>query len=105
MNNLNEDFYLREDISYTSPGSSRNDYVTVWLGTQKQKLRKHFLLMYVEEAWALFKVENPGIKISLSYFAELRPTNALLVKDTPKEQCKYTTHENFVLKLKARQHI
>ena len=96
---LVKDFYLREDISYTAPGMKEE--MTVWQGGMKLRLRKHYLMMYLKEAFATFKLENPGLEMCFSRFASLRPKNVLLVKDSPADQCKCSIHENFKLKLKG----
>lgn len=56
--------------------------------------------MYLREAWSVFK-ESSGKEISFSAFAKLRPQNIKLLEDTPREQCKCSVHENFILKLEA----
>ena len=92
------DFYMRSDIMYTVPGM--NDTMASWKDGKKIKLRKYYLVMFLKEAFKLFKGCYPGIEIGFSKFAALRPANVLLLKDQPADQCKCQTHENFTLELK-----
>lgn len=98
---LVEQFYFRSDIVYTEP--SMKGVVTVWKNGKKETLRRHYLTMYLKEAFALFKISHPDTVIGLSTFCTLRPPNVLLMKDTPSDQCLCMIHENFFLKLKALQ--
>lgn len=92
-------FYYRPDIVYTCPGA--NDFVTVWKNGIKERRQKHYLTMYLREAFCIFKEFNPNIEIGFSKFCSLRPKNVLLIKDTPSDQCKCITHENFMYKVKG----
>ena len=92
-------FYLRSDISYTMPGLK--DEMTVWINGKKERLRKHYLTMFLREAFAVFDETHPEINLGFSTFCRLRPGNVLLLKNTPKDQCKCKTHENFRMKLTA----
>ena len=77
-----------------------NDTMVSWKDGKKMKLRKYYLVMFLKEAFTLFKGCYPGIEIGFSKFAALRPANVLLLKDQPADQCKCRTHEDFTLKLK-----
>lgn len=92
-------FFFRPDIVYTCPGMK--DIVTIWANGKKEKLQKHYMTMFLKEAFYIFKEENPNIKIGYSKFCSLRPKNVLLLKETPADQCKCKIHENFILKLKS----
>ena len=46
-------FFFEKDIVYTAPGLK--DYVTVCEGGKKQRLRKHYLTMFLREAFSFFK--------------------------------------------------
>ena len=60
-----EHFFMRTDIVWTSPNIK--DEMTVWNDDgSKQKLSKYFLEMTMDEAYGLFKDENPGLKIGRS---------------------------------------
>lgn len=94
-----KEFFLRPDIVYTCPGMK--DVVTVWENGIKQKLQKHYMTMFLKEAYYIFKESNPNFKIGFSKFCSLRPKNVLLVNETPAYQCLCKTHENFILKINA----
>lgn len=96
-----KDFFFRSDVVYTCPGM--NDYITVWENGVKAKLQKHYLCVYLREAYYMFREINPNFEIGFSKFCSLRPKNVLLLKEMPTEQCKCKIHENFILKLKAMQ--
>lgn len=96
-------FYYRPDIVYTCPGV--NDFVTIWENATKKKCQKHYLTLYLREAFAIFKEVIPDYGIGFSKFCSLRPKNVLLMKDTPSDQCRCVTHENFTLKLKGLKEI
>lgn len=89
-----DSFYHRSDIVWTAPGMK--DEITLWEGGVKRKLRKYFLTMYLREAFEIFKSSFPDINIGFSKFCSLRPKNVLLLKDTPRDQCKCMKHENFI---------
>ena len=97
--NLVKLFYYRMDVVYTMPGL--NDYMTIWEGGERKRVRKHFLTMYLKECYSLFKKLYPEEEVSFSKFASLRPANVLLLNATPRDQCKCKLHENFRMKLKA----
>ena len=89
-----DSFYQRSDIVWTAPGMK--DEITLWEGGVKRKLRKYFLTMYLREAFEISKSSFPDINIGFSKFCSLRPKNVLLLKDTPRDQCKCMKHENFI---------
>ncbi|XP_048583778.1 uncharacterized protein LOC125563079 [Nematostella vectensis] len=92
-------FFFRSDVSYTMPGLK--DEMTIWKNGKKEHLRKHYLTMFLREAFAVFQATHPAVSIGFSTFCRLRPANVLLLKNTPKDQCKCKIHENFRLKLKG----
>ena len=96
------EFFFRPDIVYTCPGMK--DSMCVWTSGKKQILQKHYLTMFLREAFHIFKEECPNLQIGFSKFCSLRPKNVLLLKSTPSEQCKCKNHENFILKLKSLQY-
>ena len=78
-------FFFEKDIAYTAPGLK--DYVTVYEGGKKRQLQKHYLNMFLREAFSVFKARYPEISISFTAFCKLRPKNVLLLKNTPMDQC------------------
>ena len=71
-------FYYRSDTVYTAPGLK--DDMTVWTEAGKTKMRKYYLMMYLQEMFAMFKGENQDCEIEFSLFASLRPKNVLLLR-------------------------
>lgn len=92
-------FYFRTDIVYAMPGI--NDQMTVWENGIKTRLRKHYLVMFLREAFALFQQCHPNVAVGLSKFCSLRPKNVLLLKHQAADHCKCQIHENFMYKLKG----
>ncbi|KAF2899444.1 hypothetical protein ILUMI_06732 [Ignelater luminosus] len=94
-----KNFYYRPDIVYTCPGM--RDSIAVRKDGKKITLPRHYLTLFLREAFAIFKQDSPNIKLGFSKFCSLRPDNVLLLKDTPSKQCKCKIHENFSMKLKG----
>ena len=92
-------FYLRDDISRMAPG--KRDVVTVRTDNRKERLQKRHMYMTIKEAFGIFKIECPNIKVRLSKFAELRPPNVLLSSQTPRNVCTCVYHQNMFLALDA----
>lgn len=69
-------FFLDDNISRVCAG--KRDYVTIDENNQKIQKQRRLLLMNLEEAYALFKLQNIGLKIGFSTFALLRPKECLL---------------------------
>ena len=89
-----ENFYYRTDIIYTMPG--KGDEMTIWTQNGKQKVLKHYLTMFLREAYALYldNCINVDEKCSFSTFCNLWPKNVLLMENSPLHQCKCQIHEN-----------
>ncbi|CAF1529237.1 unnamed protein product [Adineta ricciae] len=93
------DYYCRDDISYQSPG--KRDTITVKENGAKLKLQRRYLLFSLRELYQLFVQENPQIKLSLSSFQDLRPSNVLYKSSIPHNVCVCIYHENISLLLQA----
>lgn len=50
---LIKDFYFKMDVVYKTPGL--NDYMTVAVSGKRSILRKHYLTVYLQELFALFR--------------------------------------------------
>ena len=88
--------FFRPDISYTMPGMK--DTMTIWSDGGKLKLRKHYLTMFLREAYYMYCEQNErdsAHSLAYSTFCNLRPRNVLLLSSLPQDQCKCMTHENF----------
>ena len=94
-----KNFYTRDDISRMAPG--KRDVVTIRDKDGKKKLQKRHLYMSIKEAYGVFKVENPNVKIGLTKFRKLRPPNVLLSSQTPSNVCTCVYHQNMFLALDA----
>jgi hypothetical protein len=69
-------FFSDDNISRVCAG--KRDYITIDENNQKVAKQRRLLLMNLEEAYALFKQENIGLKIGFSTFAALRPKECVL---------------------------
>lgn len=68
---------------------------------KKKKFQKRHMYMTIKEAYGIFKIENPNVKIGLSTFAEIRSQNVLLSTRTPANVCTCIYHQNMFLALDA----
>ena len=94
------DYYNRDDMSRWTPG--KQEYITLKDEKgEKMKLQKRYLQMTCGELYALFKAENPEIKVGKSIFYGLRPKNVLLSSNTPHNTCNCKVHGNIFLYLEA----
>lgn len=91
------EFYTREEISNVCPG--KRDYVTVDENNERKQIQRRLLLMNINEAYALFKEENPNAKIGFSKFASLRPPEVILALSTggTHSTCVCQKHQNVKL--------
>ena len=91
-----EAFYNKEDISKWTPG--KQEVISVKDSSTGKKV---YLQLTLLELYAVFKAENPDIKIGKSKFCSLRPKNVLLSSETPHNICLCTYHENIIMILEA----
>ena len=92
-----KDFFFRPDTSYTMPGMK--DMMTIWTDGGQLTLRKHYLAMFLRDAYYIYCEQNRrGSEHGLAYstFCNLHPKNVLLLSSSPKDQCKCMTHNKFV---------
>ena len=94
-----EQFFFSDEISRASPNVS--DFVTVERNGQKVQLSVKHLMYSLKETFGMFKEENPGIKIGISKFKELRPDNVLSFSKLPHNICVCQIHENLRCCLKS----
>ena len=78
----------------------KGDEMTIWTKNGKQKVRKHYLTMFLREAYALYldSCINEDEKCSFSTFRNLRPKNIMLMGSSPSRECKCQIHENLFFK-------
>lgn len=84
-------FYLQDDVSWTSPG--RKDTIKL---SANQIVSKRYLLQSVEETYAMYKLkhqEDTNI-VQRSKFYSLRPKQVLLNSKIPHNVCTCKYHEN-----------
>jgi hypothetical protein len=93
------EFYCRDDISYQAPG--KRDTITTKDNGVKVKLQRRYLLFSLRELYQMFIQENPDIKLSLSSFQDLRPSNVLYKSCIPHNVCVCIYHDNVISLLKS----
>ena len=92
-------FYYRDDISYQAPG--KRDSITTKEDGVKVKLQKRYLLFSLRELYQMFIQENQDIKLSLSSFQDMRPSNVLYKSCIPHNVCICIYHDNVISLLKS----
>ena len=85
------------DIIYTVPDMKGE--MTIWVNSVKSKERKHYMMMFLREAYAIFKVVHPEVQVGFSKFSECRLQNVMLFHDSPRDQCRCKIHDNIILRL------
>lgn len=74
------EFYCSEKISRPCPGI--REYVSHKINGEKVKIQRRLILMNLNEAFQIFKTENPEHKIGFSKFAAVRPKQCVLAGST-----------------------
>lgn len=91
-----KDFYLSSEYSRILPG--KNDFVSI----NKEHVQKQLLLCTLRELYALFKQENPYLKIGFSNFCSLRPKQCVLAGSSGTHSvCVCLIHQNNKLLLSS----
>ena len=67
----------------------------------KEKFQKRHLYMHIKETCAVFKDKHPNVKIGISKFASLQPSQVLLSSQVPSNACTCIYHQNMILSLDA----
>lgn len=83
-----QDFYRSDDVSRACAG--KREYVRYNENMEKVTIQRRLVLMNLNEAYQLFKTENPNEKIGFSKFAAIRPPECTLALET------YGTHTTCV---------
>lgn len=95
-----EEFYLRGDISKELP--SKRDVCKVKDKEGNAKvLQKHLMTMTLQEAFKMYKEENPGRKIAFTSFRKFKPKQVQRVSETSRRSCLCKTCCNAALKIEA----
>ena len=93
-------FFIRPDIVYTMP--DMKDEITFWEKGVKTKQQEYYLTMFLREAHIIYSQSSDHTnKVQFFKFCGLRLRKALLMKDSPKDQCKCMIHEIYMNKLKG----
>ncbi|CAF4314660.1 unnamed protein product [Didymodactylos carnosus] len=93
-------FYLRNDISYQSPGK-RDTVIIKEDDGSKATYQKRILFNNLRETYELFKEENGNVYLGRSSFAELRPPFVVPKAALTHRNCLCVYHENICLLLKS----
>lgn len=83
-------FYENDRVSRAAPG--KKDSRLVCINGAKERRQLRHLVMSVQEAYQLYKRENPDDSIGKSTFFDLRPPYVRLVKDMPHDVCVCRIH-------------
>ena len=84
-------FYLSPEISRQVPN----------MKDVKDDKQKHVMTMTLAEAFDDYKKANPGMKVGLTSFKNLKPANVQQVSETSHRTCLCQTCQNVVLKIEA----
>ena len=57
--------------------------------------------MHIKETCAVFKDKHPNVKIGISKFASLQPSQVLLSSQVPSNACTCIYHQSMILSLDA----
>lgn len=93
-------FYNQDGISSQAPG--KRDFKSLQDDKgQKVHVQKRYMLMKVEEAFAVFIEKHGNDVIGKSKFYDLRPKNIFTYKNTPHNVCVCVIHANFMFLVNA----
>ena len=98
-----ENFFNRDDVSRICPG--KRDFLSVKTSEGRELRQKRLLLVNVNEAYELFKKEEPDLKIGRSKFASLRPRQVMPMSLHDQEVCMCKYHENINMILDGLKNI
>lgn len=98
MENI-RNFYKNPEISALMPG--KKDFIKMKDDEGiKREIQKRLLLGSLQEIYADFKKEHPGLKIGFSRFASLRPLECVFVRSSGTHTvCVCTFHQNAKLSI------
>ena len=99
---LIQQFFESDHVSRQMPG--KRDCVSMMVNGVKEKVQKRQILCTINEAFLLFKDENPNIKIGFSKFSEAQPKNIVLPGATGTHVvCVCSYHQNQKLMMELSQ--
>lgn len=94
-------FYEKDDISRCSPNRKDTMSVKDLPSGKRIHVCKRHLMMTIGEAYSLFVLENPDIKLSKSKFFEYRPLYVRPINEMPHNTCVCIHHANYNLMIEA----
>ena len=102
------DFYCSGIISVISPNMENKYIIPDERGSKVRdenrdtvKLKRHYMISTLSEAFEMFREQYPKTKISWSTFCNCMPGHLMLRANTPADICLYTYHEKMRLLLNA----
>lgn len=96
-----QNFYLSPDISREVPDKRATIKIKEKGGKKVQILQRHNMMMTLDDAYRIYKEENPTDKIGMSSFAKFRPIQVKKVSETNRRSCLCQTCCNAALKAEA----
>ena len=75
--------------TFSRVAAGKRDTAIVITANGKEKLQKRHLYMHIKETYALFTDKYPNVKIGISKFASLRPSQVFLSSQVPSNVCTY----------------
>ncbi|KAI5696363.1 hypothetical protein M8J76_010205 [Diaphorina citri] len=91
-----KEFYCQDDISCQAPGIKDTISLRSDKDKPKNKVQKRYMIITIGEAFELFKLSYPDIKIGKTAFFNLRPPQVLPSAHTPHNVCICKYHYNFI---------
>ncbi|CAF1513785.1 unnamed protein product [Adineta steineri] len=93
-------YYEHDDISYQMAGK-RDTVVVKEVGGGKKTYQKRVLLYSLREVHQMFLQDNPGLDVSRSMFAQLRPKYVVVKSMMAHRVCLCIYHQNVILLIES----
>lgn len=100
-----EGFYEKDDISRASPNRKDTMSVKDLQSGKRTHVAKRHMMMTIAEAYSLFVIDNPDIKLGKSKFFEFRPLHVRPMNEMPHNVCVCIHHANYNFLLEALKKI
>lgn len=98
-------FYEKDDISRASPNRKDTMSIKNLPSGNRTHVAKRHMMMTVAEAYSLFVIDNPDIKLGKSKFFEFRPLHVRPMSEMPHNVCVCIHHANYNFLLQALSKI
>ncbi len=100
IRHLVKEFYFKAEVTRDVP--NKKDVIHIKDEDSKRiAVEKQMLILTLHEAYELFQVTYPDVKISFSSFYKLKPRNVRCISETSRRSCLCTTCANLSLKAEA----